>query len=147
MPTKVCIPTTRLRSTPPSNPSTKAMRTGRRRRSLSPPPMAMSASLPTLFLPKKFAPPYQTIIYFPGGAITLRSSDDSMMAIWVIDFIIKSGRAVLYPVYKGTLERQDGLKSDYARHDEFLPRSCDLLVEGLEQIHRLFRDPSRYRPQ
>ena len=31
----------------------------------------------------------------------------------MIDFIIKSGRAVLCPVYKGTLERQDGPKSGY----------------------------------
>ena len=29
-----------------------------------------------------------------------------------IDFILKSGRAVLYPIYKGTYERGDGLKSD-----------------------------------
>ncbi len=30
-----------------------------------------------LFLPKKFAPPYQTIVYFPGAdAIDLRSSND-----------------------------------------------------------------------
>ena len=29
-----------------------------------------------------------------------------------IDFVIKSGRAVLYPIYKGTYERGDDLKSD-----------------------------------
>jgi len=60
-----------------------------------------------LFLPKKGAPPYQTIIYFPGAqALSLRSSEDLGMSH--IDFIIKSGRACLYPVYKSTYERGDG---------------------------------------
>ena len=30
------------------------------------------------------------------------------------DFILKSGRAVIHPIYKSTYERQDSLKSDYA---------------------------------
>ncbi len=29
-----------------------------------------------------------------------------------IDFVLKSGRAVLYPIYKGTYQRRDSLKSD-----------------------------------
>ena len=74
----------------------------------------------SLFLPKKFAPPYQTITYFPYGVFHLHSSDDSSDGnLGLIDFIIKSGRAVLYPVYKGTLERQDGLKSGYADTTSF----------------------------
>ena len=65
-----------------------------------------------LFLPRKAQPPLQTVVYFPGsGAIDLRSSDQLEMPF--IDFVIKSGRAVLYPVYKGTYERGDDLKSDY----------------------------------
>jgi len=28
------------------------------------------------------------------------------------DFILKSGRAVVYPIYKGTYERHDGVKSE-----------------------------------
>jgi len=60
-----------------------------------------------LFLPKHGAPPYQTVIYFPGAqALTLRSSEDLQMSS--VDYIIKSGRAVLYPIYKSTYERGDG---------------------------------------
>ena len=29
-----------------------------------------------------------------------------------LDFVVKSGRAVLYPVYKGTYQRRDSLKND-----------------------------------
>jgi len=57
-----------------------------------------------LFLPKNAVPPYQTVVYVPGsGSEVARSSDD--LEIMVIDFLIRSGRAVLYPVYKGTYER------------------------------------------
>jgi cephalosporin-C deacetylase-like acetyl esterase len=57
-----------------------------------------------LFLPKNATPPFQTVIYFPGsGAFDLHSSESLEMIF--IDFIIKSGRAVLYPVYKGSYER------------------------------------------
>ena len=60
-----------------------------------------------LFIPKKGAPPYQTVVYFPGDqALILRSSQDLQMSN--VDYIIKSGRAVLYPVYKSTYERGDG---------------------------------------
>jgi len=62
-----------------------------------------------LFLPKNTEPPYQTIVYCPGGqAIFRRSSNDidSDLEFKVfISFLIKNERAVLYPVYKGTMER------------------------------------------
>ena len=57
-----------------------------------------------LFLPKNGSPPYQTVVYFPaGGAFRLRSSRE--LSLRYGDFIIRSGRAFLYPVYKGTYER------------------------------------------
>ncbi len=62
-----------------------------------------------LFLPKNISPPYQTVIYFPGGqAIGRKSSKDldSCHEFGVfLSFIVKNGRAALYPVYKGTMER------------------------------------------
>ncbi|HEY7191033.1 MAG TPA: protein kinase [Vicinamibacterales bacterium] len=57
-----------------------------------------------LFLPRNGRPPYQTVVFFPAAdAFRLRSSRD-MSLMWV-DFIVKSGRAVLYPIFKGTYER------------------------------------------
>jgi dienelactone hydrolase len=65
-----------------------------------------------LFLPKNGTPPYQTVVYFPGsGSIHSRSSED--LGLRTSDFIPKSGRAFLWPVYKSTYERGDGLVSDY----------------------------------
>jgi dienelactone hydrolase len=62
-----------------------------------------------LFLPKKSPPPHQTVIYFPGaGAIDQRSSQD-LHKYGEFDsnlsFIVRNGRAVLFPVYKLTFER------------------------------------------
>src|SRR5262249_37059470 len=65
-----------------------------------------------LFLPKKSQPPFQTVVFFPGSeAINSRSSATLVEVAFALDFVIKSGRAVLFPVYKGTFERGDDLKS------------------------------------
>jgi dienelactone hydrolase len=65
-----------------------------------------------MFLPKREHPPYQAVVYFPGsGAMTQRSS--GQINPRVFDWILKSGRAVIVPIYKSTYERGDGLESDY----------------------------------
>ncbi len=66
-----------------------------------------------LFLPKTAPSPYQVVVFFPGsGAIHSRSSKDLTLGRWQ-NFIIKSGRAVMWPIYKSTFERGDGLDFDY----------------------------------
>ncbi len=60
-----------------------------------------------LFLPKETKPPYQTVICFPGTEVfNLRSSEN--LSDGYGDFMVKSGRAVLFPVYKSNFERYDG---------------------------------------
>ena len=58
-----------------------------------------------LFLPKNVRPPYQTIIYFPSsdafGPPSLKKIN-----MWQVLPFLKSGRAFLFPVYKGTFERK-----------------------------------------
>jgi tRNA A-37 threonylcarbamoyl transferase component Bud32/dienelactone hydrolase len=67
-----------------------------------------------LYLPKNATPPYQTLIYFPGlGAVyTKNELGKSSWSIWFIDYFMKSGRAVMLPVYKGTSVRNDGLTGE-----------------------------------
>ncbi len=62
-----------------------------------------------LFLPANTPPPYQTVVYFPGsGARNMPSSED-LEAYYefpmFLSYLVRSGRAVLFPVYKGTFER------------------------------------------
>jgi len=66
-----------------------------------------------LYLPKRRDPPFQTVVFFPGaGSIFMRSSE-TLLDLREFDFLIKSGRALVYPVYKSTYERGDGLQSDF----------------------------------
>ncbi len=62
-----------------------------------------------LFLPRNVAPPYQTVIYFPGSAATRMRSSDQIEEYYeftmFLSYYIRNGRAVLWPVYKGTFER------------------------------------------
>lgn len=63
-----------------------------------------------LYLPRHGKGPYQTLVQFPGSdAIHMRSSERTKPP----EFILKSGRAFLSPIYKSTYERGDGLVSDY----------------------------------
>jgi hypothetical protein len=62
-----------------------------------------------LFLPKNTAPPFQTVIYFPGAASMAQRSSTDIEGYYefpmFLSFLVKNGRAVVYPVYKGTFER------------------------------------------
>ena len=65
-----------------------------------------------MYFPKRGRPPYQAVVYFPGsGALTQRSS--SQINPRLFDWIVTSGRALIFPIYKSTYERGDGLESDY----------------------------------
>ena len=70
-----------------------------------------------LYLPKTSTPPYQTVVYFPGaGGFFARTSSATLPD--VLSFLPTSGRAVMFPVYDGTYERNRGdLVSGYARDD------------------------------
>lgn len=57
-----------------------------------------------VFLPRNASPPFQTVVFFPAGqAYTTRSS--AYLETRQVQFLIQSGRAVLYPVYRGTFDR------------------------------------------
>ncbi len=67
-----------------------------------------------VFLPRVVNPPYQPVVYFPGSSsLRLRSSQRLQgNDLPEVDFIVRSGRAVIYPVFKSTYERGDGLLYD-----------------------------------
>ena len=66
-----------------------------------------------LMLPKKGTPRYQVVIFFPGSnALLMRKFNPYSTA--ALDAVVKSGRAVICPVYKSTYERGDGMESDTA---------------------------------
>ena len=53
------------------------------------------------------------MVAFPGSGGFYERSSETSREIDRFTFIIRSGRALLYPIYKSTFERADSLKSDY----------------------------------
>jgi dienelactone hydrolase len=58
-----------------------------------------------LFLPRNASPPHQTVVFFPAGDAYLLTTSRDMSLLWMKP-VLASGRAFLYPVYKGTYERR-----------------------------------------
>jgi eukaryotic-like serine/threonine-protein kinase len=61
-----------------------------------------------LYLPKNSSPPFQTLILFPGMDATWEKDllkDNNTK--WWIDYLLKSGHAVMCPIFKGTFDRID----------------------------------------
>ena len=60
-----------------------------------------------LFLPKRVRPPYQTILFFPSSRVLFLPEDSSQLGdVKFFDYIVQSGRAVMYPVYLNMYERR-----------------------------------------
>jgi formylglycine-generating enzyme required for sulfatase activity/dienelactone hydrolase len=72
-----------------------------------------------LYLPKTGKPPYQAVVIFPGSNAIHERSSSKGITVRSFDFVVKSGRAVVHPIYKSTYEREDSLKTDYADSSHF----------------------------
>ncbi|HEY6148842.1 MAG TPA: SUMF1/EgtB/PvdO family nonheme iron enzyme, partial [Thermoanaerobaculia bacterium] len=101
-----------------------------------------------LFLPKNTSPPYQTVVYFPGsGAIQQDKFNLSPYA----DFVPRSGRALVAPVFKSTFERRDAFRDDNPAptafyRDHLIAWSKDLgrTLDYLETRNDIRRDALAY---
>jgi eukaryotic-like serine/threonine-protein kinase len=89
-----------------------------------------------LYLPKNISPPFQTIIFFPGiYAHWGKDLANNFFSNWNIDFVIKNGRAVMYPVYKGTYERKDGMTPDMLEPNQS-HQYTDWLIKWVKDFKR-----------
>ncbi len=62
-----------------------------------------------LFLPKNVRRPYQTVLFFPSARVDFIADNNGGMALGdmrFFDYIVQSGRAVVYPIYQDTYERR-----------------------------------------
>lgn len=86
-----------------------------------------------LFLPKNATAPYQTVVFFPSAyARTITSS--TALDLGTFEFIVRSGRALLYPIYQGTFERHgtaqagpSGMRDMHVQWAKDVFRSVDYL--------------------
>ena len=61
-----------------------------------------------LFLPRNATAPYQVMVGFSGANVFHERSSATTTDFDRFTFIMRSGRALLYPIYKSTFERGDG---------------------------------------
>jgi class 3 adenylate cyclase/dienelactone hydrolase len=64
-----------------------------------------------LFLPTNTDPPYQSVIYGPGSNVVNVESSDDIENFFEFsafcEFLVRNGRVVVFPVFKGSFERRD----------------------------------------
>jgi predicted esterase len=87
-----------------------------------------------LLMPRDGSPPYQSVIWFPGGDVFLHQSSKTFAAEYLFDFIPRGGRVLVYPVYKGMHERFEppdfspaGVRDKMIRWSQDLGRTIDYL--------------------
>jgi len=78
-----------------------------------------------LYLPKDADPPYQAVVYFPPSS-ALYLTDSSNPSFPFAYFLPQSGRALIYPIYKRTYERQVELHGPNDRRDVTIQIGKDL---------------------
>ncbi|MEJ2085550.1 MAG: SUMF1/EgtB/PvdO family nonheme iron enzyme [Acidobacteriota bacterium] len=85
-----------------------------------------------LFVPRTAAAPFTAVVNFPGSnAIHTESSANRDGHSF--DFLLKSGRAVMLPIYKGTYERGDDLRSDYPEETNFYKEHVIMWAKDLSR--------------
>ncbi|MCC6420421.1 MAG: SUMF1/EgtB/PvdO family nonheme iron enzyme, partial [Gemmataceae bacterium] len=87
-----------------------------------------------LFLPSHARPPYQVIVYFPGLDAFSREHIKPLAREFRADELVRSGRALLYPVYKGTLERRRKALANLREHEELLIQMGQDLRRSLDYL-------------
>jgi dienelactone hydrolase len=85
-----------------------------------------------VFLPRNIEPPYQVVVYYPSSDATYYRSSDNL-ELGVVDFIIKSGRAVVIPVLMGTYERNIGLDTTWPKNTR---EYSDHVVKWIQDFRR-----------
>jgi pimeloyl-ACP methyl ester carboxylesterase len=78
-----------------------------------------------VFVPKAARPPYQAVVYSPASdAVVIRSS--ARMSLVLVDFVVRSGRLLVYPIIKGTFERGATAGGRLAHRDLTVQRAKDI---------------------
>jgi formylglycine-generating enzyme required for sulfatase activity/predicted esterase len=85
-----------------------------------------------VFLPKNIEPPYQVVMYYPSSDAIYRLDSDGLELDFV-DFIVKSGRALVYPVLWGTYERNVGLDTTWPKNTR---EYSDNVVKWIQDFRR-----------
>jgi dienelactone hydrolase len=85
-----------------------------------------------LFLPKRVAAPFQTVVVWPASD-ALALTDPRRLSMTFVNYLVRSGRAVVYPIYEHTYGRGSTIAVD-------VPRAT---IEHREQMQRWITEMRR----
>jgi dipeptidyl aminopeptidase/acylaminoacyl peptidase len=99
--------------------------------------------LANIYLPRNASPPYQAVIFFPGSSAQNVSSSERLEERpgfqYYLSYIVRNGRAVVYPICKGMFERRfvpqkrwDGESHQYAEYQIQLTKDFSRVIDYLE---------------
>jgi formylglycine-generating enzyme required for sulfatase activity/dienelactone hydrolase len=95
-----------------------------------------------LFLPKSVKPPYQTVLFFPSARIFFNPDNKGGQQLGDVnffDYVVQSGRAVVYPIYQNTYERK--LKFSLPRGDQDIQITTDWYKDAARTLDYLATRP------
>jgi formylglycine-generating enzyme required for sulfatase activity/dienelactone hydrolase len=88
-----------------------------------------------LFLPKEASGPFQVAIFFPGLGDFVGRTPSSQIVPGGANFIIKTGRALIYPVWAGSYERWDPFLT--MKGDEYLRSFRARMADWRQDLGRI----------
>ncbi|MGH7476039.1 MAG: bifunctional serine/threonine-protein kinase/formylglycine-generating enzyme family protein [Longimicrobiales bacterium] len=88
-----------------------------------------------LHIPRDVEPPYQSVIWFPGGDVYALRSSEMLSSSYLVDFIPRTGRVLVQPVFHGMYERFSlppwgsvtAMRDEIIRWSQDLSRTIDYL--------------------
>jgi predicted esterase len=96
-----------------------------------------------VLLPRGGVPPYQAVVWFPGNDAFFGASSVRPASEYLFDFVPRSGRVLVYPVYKGMYERRsafertgNGWRDLVVMWSKDLGRALDYLETRADIDHR-----------
>jgi formylglycine-generating enzyme required for sulfatase activity/dienelactone hydrolase len=93
-----------------------------------------------LYLPRNARPPYQVVIQMAGAATFYRRSSATEKDIFgwgYADYLIRGGRAVLIPIWKGSYERSDGfhpLQTDWPSYRDHVVQWVTEMRQSIDYL-------------
>ncbi|MEO7963816.1 MAG: SUMF1/EgtB/PvdO family nonheme iron enzyme, partial [Gemmatimonadaceae bacterium] len=79
-----------------------------------------------IFLPKHVKPPYSTVLFSPSARVLDIPNSATLGDVDFFDYVVKSGRAVMYPVFQDTYERRTRGSLPGGERDVLIDRAKDV---------------------
>lgn len=89
-----------------------------------------------LYLPKHVKPPYQAVVFFPSARVEFLPSSDNLGDLEFFDYVVQSGRAVIYPIYQATYERLSPADRQNGSRLPTASRRRDVLIQQVKDVQR-----------